>query len=296
MRGDYRGAEEVCLSILRRFPNNGTANGLLGDICAERGDLDQAADWYELALDIVPDSTAVRQKLLSVQQRVKEREAAATAKKLGLPTSRPRVALFVSMVIVVLVATGVAAFLLGRQNPRVTGGDPGVVQMPVALEPTNASAQGAGQQLTGAAPPARVETVEEQALLNSLSTSAQGSAKVLELRRDPRTGSLTIAFEPAADIQSRHAAASLSVAAFDLAADCQFLTIRAVQAGRVVHIADVRRDAAAATKTPEWQAATSGNADALANAVLSNEWPSRETSTTGPGSTPAPVGSSGTGP
>gem|GEM_PF-4072257 len=32
MRGDFAAARETCLSILRRYPNNATTQGLLGDI------------------------------------------------------------------------------------------------------------------------------------------------------------------------------------------------------------------------------------------------------------------------
>ena len=48
-------AIEVALGILRKYPNNATAHTLLGDIYAELDDLKQAAEWYEMALDLSPD-------------------------------------------------------------------------------------------------------------------------------------------------------------------------------------------------------------------------------------------------
>src|SRR5688500_5066185 len=33
MRAEYKQAENVCLSILKRYPNNSSTNTLLGDIC-----------------------------------------------------------------------------------------------------------------------------------------------------------------------------------------------------------------------------------------------------------------------
>ena len=91
MRGEYKVAEDICLAILRRHPNSATANTLLGDICADRGDLKQAADWYDMALDITPDSESDRRKLEAMRRRIKEHEAAEAAKHLGLPESKPKI-------------------------------------------------------------------------------------------------------------------------------------------------------------------------------------------------------------
>jgi Tfp pilus assembly protein PilF len=63
LRGDYKAAQDHCRAVLRKFPNNVTANQLLGDLCQETGDLSQAKEWYELALDIAPNHAHIQQKL-----------------------------------------------------------------------------------------------------------------------------------------------------------------------------------------------------------------------------------------
>src|SRR5438477_12288189 len=54
MRGDYKQAEDQLLSVLKRFPNNPSANEMLGDLAAEREDYPHAVQRDEMALDIVP--------------------------------------------------------------------------------------------------------------------------------------------------------------------------------------------------------------------------------------------------
>ncbi|MEQ1824125.1 MAG: tetratricopeptide repeat protein, partial [Fimbriimonadaceae bacterium] len=90
MRREFKQAEDICLGILRRFPNNESANELLGDIMTERGDLEQAVEWYELALDIVPDSEVVKEKLAAVLKQQSETQTTQTAENLGIThTKKP---------------------------------------------------------------------------------------------------------------------------------------------------------------------------------------------------------------
>lgn len=117
MRKDFKAAEDVCLSILRRFPNNHSANVLLGDIAEERGELDQAAEWYELALDIVPDSEEVTKKLETVRAQLAEKQVQTTVAQLGIPEKKPPVGLY-AMIVLILGAFVVAAIVFAnRKNP-----------------------------------------------------------------------------------------------------------------------------------------------------------------------------------
>ena len=89
LRGDLDGSEKALLSILRRFPNDPHAHEMLGDVCDERGEGDRAKEWYELALDLAPNSTEVRRKLQETGQRNEARATADTAEVLGLPPATP---------------------------------------------------------------------------------------------------------------------------------------------------------------------------------------------------------------
>lgn len=147
MRKEYKQAEDVCLSILRRYPNNASANTLLGDICAEKGDLEQAAEWYELALDLIPDSAAEKAKLEDVRARLATKEKAATVETLGIThTSKPPYVTIAAVVVALLiVGVGVAVAVRGDSTPKtnldgskplVVNGEtpksnPSVIQVPV---------------------------------------------------------------------------------------------------------------------------------------------------------------------
>ena len=90
MRGEYKQAENQCLNILKRFPNNASANTLLADISAEQNGLTQAVQWFELSLDLTPDDDAVKNKLKSARDRISLQEAANTAKELGMAHGGPQ--------------------------------------------------------------------------------------------------------------------------------------------------------------------------------------------------------------
>lgn len=121
MRKEFKQAEDICLGILRRYPNNASANTLLGDICYERGDLEQAAEWYELALDILPDSAADKAKLTEVRAKLSEKQKAETVETLGIThASKPPYVTIAAVVLALcIVGVGVAVSLKGNQEPKV---------------------------------------------------------------------------------------------------------------------------------------------------------------------------------
>lgn len=307
MRGDYKTAEDVSLAILRRYPNNATANSLLGDNCAERGDLEQAAEWYELALDISPDSPAIRQKLGSVQERIKQREAAMTAEQLGLPTSRPKVALYVVLVVLILVGTGVAAYFFGRQglgSGRL--GSSGIVEAPVTLEPKQAPPETtrprqdtnpAGETAASAAQlgSANARTDVEIQLFEGLKQRVPTGAQVLDVFQDPRSKAVTITLSVDPQDDPRNLAARVGASTFEIALDCNLVIARAFSQGKLILAADIQRQAVAQASTPEWLNQHKDQPGAFENAVLSNIWtPAGEDRTTpgtvngsAPGSTTA---------
>ncbi len=115
MRKEFKPAEDICLAILRRYPNNVSANTLLGDIAAERGELEQAVEWYELSLDIVPDSVEVTQKLEALRQELSTRQTQATVQTLGIPQKQAPIGLY-AMILLLVVAFGVAGVILSNKK------------------------------------------------------------------------------------------------------------------------------------------------------------------------------------
>lgn len=68
MRRQWREAEARCVDVLRKNPNNIHAHSLLGDIYRDQGRLDDAAQWYQMALDLDPNSASDRSKLADVER------------------------------------------------------------------------------------------------------------------------------------------------------------------------------------------------------------------------------------
>ena len=63
IRGNWPDAIDKCMAAMRIDPHSVAAHGLLGDIYENKGCLDDAIQWYRMALDINPDSPADQQKL-----------------------------------------------------------------------------------------------------------------------------------------------------------------------------------------------------------------------------------------
>lgn len=69
MRGAWQEATEKCMEALRLSPENSSAQSLLGDIYENQGRLDDAIQWYRMALDMQPDSPADQAKLAQLLER-----------------------------------------------------------------------------------------------------------------------------------------------------------------------------------------------------------------------------------
>lgn len=274
MRGDYRQAEEICLAILRRYPNNATANALLGDISQERGDLEQAAEWYDLALDLTPDSVPIRQKLTVVKERMAERDTANTAKQLGLPTTRPKIGLYVFGVLAFLLGTGAAAFYLGRNWPVPESIN--VVEQPLELGATRRSstepeAPPQAQPSTRAAAPL-ANTDTDRALIEAVAQRNPSGSAVLDIDYFPRGQFAFVTYSAGDEDDPRVLGASIASSVLEQMPECQSVVLRAIRHSQVVFIADVTRESVALTAQTDWQTNYSKVPGAFADAVLSREW------------------------
>ncbi|HVK05005.1 MAG TPA: tetratricopeptide repeat protein, partial [Armatimonadaceae bacterium] len=63
MRRQWDEAIAVCTEALRRAPESPTAHSLMGDIYEAQGKMDDAAQWFSMAVDLAPANAADRQKL-----------------------------------------------------------------------------------------------------------------------------------------------------------------------------------------------------------------------------------------
>lgn len=63
LRGDLDGAIQECIKALRINPDSVEAHSLLGDIYRDQGNLEESERWYQIALDLDPDSKVDRLRL-----------------------------------------------------------------------------------------------------------------------------------------------------------------------------------------------------------------------------------------
>jgi RNA polymerase subunit RPABC4/transcription elongation factor Spt4 len=290
MRGEYKGALDQCRSILHKFPNNVSANQLLGDLCVETGDLEQAKEWYELALDIAPNHAQIQKKLNEVQQTLEHAETEGLVEQLGLPPSKPKNGLIAVGLAALVLGVGAIAYILGTQKPAATSVN-GVTRTQIQAPSTSVTnpqvdtttgTEGAVTSPTTTPPSG---STEEASLAQIVGQRSTNGSKLLSLVVDPRTNLLTLTYRAEAADDKRLIGAELAATTFENGPSIRLITIRAIENGAVAYVADARRDAYEQTKTDEWKQQNGTDPGALAKHILTQEWPATQpapqTATTG---------------
>lgn len=288
MRGEYGQAEAVCLKILKRFPNNATANTLLGDICGERGDLEQSAQWYEMALEVIPDSSVDKQKLAAVRQRIHERDTAATADQIGIPGKTHSAVVPVLLAVALMAAIALAAYFLGVNK----GSEPvrGVVDV---------AAGGSGRIDTGGpgyseepAPktPLRAQWIDSAFTERIAQALGDDSKVALDGWEHPLTHDILVTLNGEGKDDARRFAATMAGKIIEQLR-APSVTVRVIAAGNQVFVGKVGRK-----EVDDLLAAASPGADPYAppdapDRLLIEEWPAKadKTEATG-GATSATAG------
>jgi hypothetical protein len=135
MRAQWHDAESRCIDVMRVNPNDVHAHSLLGDIFRDQGRYDEASQWYQMALDLNPNSAADRGKLIHVEQnRAKDRSkpdfgpgqsvldgALGTQRLIGLPPSTWLRALTAMSVLFLVVVSAILISLRDRTSAAKTG-------------------------------------------------------------------------------------------------------------------------------------------------------------------------------
>ncbi|MES1227826.1 MAG: tetratricopeptide repeat protein [Armatimonadota bacterium] len=243
-RHQMQEAIEVALGILRKYPNNATAHTLLGDIYAELDDLKQAAEWYEMALDLSPESASDQLKLQKVRERMAQQQAATTAKALGIPQSGTQVYIYVAVALGLLLICSIGAFMLGKNGgaPRkdapqapyvVPGGEGGVPDL--GQKKTN----GPGETGVPTKGPA---VIADENALTLLQTRSALKQRVVSAVEDPRNTTLFITVKPDGDELADAAAIFAAREVFNNLTTYRHITVRVVRNGLVEFVGDAYQD------------------------------------------------------
>ncbi|HET6385644.1 MAG TPA: tetratricopeptide repeat protein [Armatimonadota bacterium] len=176
IRGQFQEAENQCVEVLRRFPNNPAAHSLLGEIYEEQGRFKDAVTWYQLALELDPTNEADRSLLArAIQKQANaERRSAAPPTPSGwrrlMAAANPQWGIITGLV---LVCVGLLAYLaVVIHSPRNPA--------PNAVSTTTTASGAPGQSVPtppaspSPAPQARAplgETPQEQTLQQTISAN-----------------------------------------------------------------------------------------------------------------------------
>lgn len=287
MRGEYKGAEDVLLRILRKFPNNVTANTMLGDIAATQGNFDQAAEWYELALDITPKSTALQDKLANVRDRVSERETVSTAEVLGLPTEKPKHLMVAVIGVAAISVVALAAYFLSQRSsgPDLTTQGPNP-NSPVILRGDSDTPKNTPPAID----PNPALTAEDLELQKQLVATSDGD-HVLQATFQPPTGSVTISFKFNEGEDQRLIAAHVGMTTFELAKSKFNKELKYVY---LVGMKERSRVWEARIDAQDYEKVSKSKSDTWLKDLFKNEWtpesPGHEPGTTTGGATGATSG------
>lgn len=309
MRNDFRKAEEICINILRTYPKSAATHTLLGDIYSDQGRLEQAAHWYELSLDLDPNSWAEKQKLDDIREQIKERDHISSAQTLGLDE--------VGAVRPAWIVLGVASFLfisygvfyVIRHGHLGGSNDQPVVKTPINAIPDNVDPKRelvASNTVAGVAPPAS-SPVDGLTSGNAVTGNAPitGSSKddkdleltvreksdfgdnLVSLVTDPRTQTVFLTYMVGPKDNERIIGTNLAKTLFDTTSDPETVTIRAMRFEKLLFMADVPRDRYNETLTEDWKK-KAANEMAWVDYVITNEWPEKSGKVTPP--PPGPEG------
>ncbi len=114
MRGQWGDAVELCTEALRADAQSAAAHSLLGDIYENQGRLDKALHWYQLALDLDPESVADQAKL------ARARELQAVRKRTGGPRMTWAHLVAIAGVAFLFIAFVMAALVAGDKRRIIT--------------------------------------------------------------------------------------------------------------------------------------------------------------------------------
>jgi hypothetical protein len=281
MRGEYKPAIDHCRTILRKFPNNVTANQLLGDLSLESGDLEQAKEWYELALDIAPNHAQIQRKLNDVRARIEHKETEGLVEQIGLPASKSKSGWVAVGLAVLLVAVGGIAYIIGtKKTADPQGLPPKQTSFTAPASTPTSKSQETPTQNQPTSQNIVAESTEEQAIAQLISQRSQYGSKLLGLIEDNRASHLILTYRIGSQDDRKLIGAELAITALANNSATRLVTVRAISDGSVVYIADVHREAYEETLKDEWKQQNGEEPAAVAGHVVTQEWPAPDATST----------------
>ena len=262
-RGEWERAIADATDALRLDPRNSDVPSLLADIYEKQGMLDEAIAWYQMALEMNPDSATDKEHLERLSDLILEEGRRKQATSYDSLQSRTKMwGLALGAVFVVIIILAVISVFKSRSNesaatqPVPTARPQYETTAPVA-PPTQALPQrspdsSAPVAISSSGP---VRTHAESYIRSELAGSQEittAGATVNDMIADPRSGvvsvTFTIRFTPHLSKDNIiTAAAAVARKTFDLNREVKFVTARCLietggaQGNQVAFVGDVAR-------------------------------------------------------
>ncbi len=290
LRGEYDRAEVLCVEILQTNPDKVEAMAILGDICAERNELDKARHWYSMAADIKPPLPGVVDKLHQMDRRIqKEEQTHSAVVSIRAAYSRQKTATWVAVGAAMIALT--AAVLSGMRHPAKN------VRLPTVVLADSASSGSSTSQSKSALIQTPISVVPSPELTLLTKLDRPEVKQVTMVLMDPRSNTLVIVANGPSDGSYSTMAASLGVDGLQSFENASMVTIRLMDQGSLSFTADLKRSdytkassAGGTTGTANTQnsstsnssSSSSTNSDSASpasplNPLLSNVWQAGQT-------------------
>lgn len=266
IRQEWDAAILDATEALKLEPNNSDITSVLGDIYEQRGMYDESLIWYQMALEINPDSASDKLRLEQVRKRA---SSGRDTDSFGIFQSRARLWTAIMAGAFVIIVALALFFIIRRPHsePRsVVAPSPGVRAPHTAEEnstpdflstpqaPTEARAP-RSEPLEGPTTPISapsLRTSGEARVNRDLQNVQDGGIKTDDVIADPRQGVVIVTFSvPTAGPTNRSnillAAAAVAKAAFASNTEIKFVTARCVVSGnngaspQIAFVGDIAR-------------------------------------------------------
>jgi hypothetical protein len=119
LRGELEEAERICRSILKQYPNNVSAHILLGDLCFDANQLEEARQWYDLAIGLAPENVMLSKKLARATELLEAQREKDATEELAVSESKSHIWASVGVVVAIL-AFGALAFWYGKMRAETS--------------------------------------------------------------------------------------------------------------------------------------------------------------------------------
>lgn len=288
IRAEWDSAIEDATNALRLDPRNPDVPSLLGGIYEERGMHDEAMAWYQMALEINPDSTPDKERLLRLSDLIlADNKRSETASPSALHRNT-KLAWAIGGVFILIIIVAVVSLIKVR-NVNVTPPQPPLpaASLPYGSSPRTSSSEPQLQRpsapantSTPASPSAgaSVRTPGEVYIRSELAATqaiADTGAGINDVIADPRAGVVSVTFSvPFSPVLTKDriiaAAAATARRTFELNREVKFVTARCLieisgaQGTQIAFVADIARQSADALPA-------SATADQL-SAVFTRQW------------------------